>query len=167
VKSWVSIPVVGNGGIFSTDDARRCLMMTGCDGIMVGRGAVVRPWVPAAIARELYEVDAPGPAAPRPALYQRFVDLLEESFPAERRLGRLKEFTHYFSRTYPFGHELAVAVQRSHSVEEACAGAGEFFARNESGGESGGEELGSGQPPNGSRGRQTRPGHSPQVRPVA
>ena len=37
----------------------------------------------------------------------------------ERRLGRLKEFTHHFSQTYPFGHTLDSAVQASATVEQA------------------------------------------------
>ena len=38
VKSWVSVPVVANGGIFSAADAKACRAATGCDGLMLGRG---------------------------------------------------------------------------------------------------------------------------------
>jgi len=137
VKSWVSVPVVGNGGIFSAADAGRCLEESGCDGLMLGRGAVVRPWLFAQVAREVFgapEGVGEG-AASRPALYGRFLALVEESFAPERRLGRLKEFTHYFSQTYPFGHNLATAVQSSRSVGEARARAEAFFAANEGAGD--------------------------------
>lgn len=53
VKNSVSVPVVGNGDIFCAGDAVSMLKETGCDGVMVARGALGRPWIFGEIAAAL------------------------------------------------------------------------------------------------------------------
>lgn len=130
IKEWLRIPVVANGGIFTVRDARNCRSASGADGLMLGRGAAVKPWLFAEIARDLYGRDISEPAVHLPKVYADFTDLLNALYRSERRLGRLKKFTHYFALNYKFGHQLIWAVQASKSMDEARDKAALFFAQN-------------------------------------
>ena len=45
VKEAVQVPVIGNGDLFEPEDGKKMMEETGCDGIMIGRGATGNPWL--------------------------------------------------------------------------------------------------------------------------
>lgn len=129
IRHAVSIPILVNGGIFSVDDARKSLEQSGADGLMIGRGAVEKPWLCADIAREIYGMPIPCRTRSEAAIYFKFVSLLEQRFAPERRLGRLKQFTAYYAAPFTFGHHLASAIQSSDTLDQATRRAADFFAQ--------------------------------------
>jgi len=130
IKECIKIPVVANGGIFSVEDAEKCLKISGADGLMLGRGAVIRPWLFAGIAGSLFGKNIAKPMVWLPDVYSAFIDALNTDYRPMYRLGRLKAFTHYFARNYKFGHSLACRVQSSSSMDEARERAWAFFENN-------------------------------------
>ncbi len=130
VKKQLSVPVFANGGIFTVEDARKCLEITEADGLMIGRGAAVRPWIFADIAKEIYGISLYNKYKTRKSIYMRFVELLTLRFAKERRLGRLKQFTHYFAETFTYGHHFASVIQSSDSMEQAEERALRFFEKS-------------------------------------
>lgn len=127
VKQRISIPIFANGGIFTVEDARNCLSLSGADGLMLGRGAALRPWLFSDIAREVYGCSLEEKGFCRKQMYMRFMELLTQRLRPERCLGRLKQFTHYFAGTFTYGHQLATTIQTASSMEQAEARAISFF----------------------------------------
>ena len=72
IKRAVSIPVIGNGDVVDVASALRLRAISGCDGVMLGRGALGNPW----IYRELEAALADAPAPPAPTLQERKAALL-------------------------------------------------------------------------------------------
>lgn len=80
VKDAVNIPVIGNGDVFSAEDALRMMDETGCDMVMIARGALGNPWIfrDLKAAWEGREIPSPaGKVEKSEILLRHFKDLLE------------------------------------------------------------------------------------------
>lgn len=75
VKKTVSVPVVGNGDIFSAKDAANMFEQTGCDMVMVGRGAMGAPW----IFRQINTYLSEGKMLPDPPISRKMELMLRQA----------------------------------------------------------------------------------------
>jgi tRNA-dihydrouridine synthase C len=104
VREAVRIPVVANGEIWTVDDARRCLAISGCADLMLGRGIVADPGLALALRCALGEPlgDAAAWDWPRlRALLRLFWEGLERHITPRHRAGRLKQWLNLLRRTFP------------------------------------------------------------------
>jgi nifR3 family TIM-barrel protein len=103
-----SIPVLGNGDIWTADDAVRMMAETGCDGVVVGRGCLGRPWLFA----ELDAVLAGLPAPPPPSLghvldvMRRHMALLCDHLGPDKGSRDFRKHIPWYLAGFPVGRAL-------------------------------------------------------------
>ncbi|WP_211160440.1 MULTISPECIES: tRNA dihydrouridine synthase DusB [Microbacterium] len=120
-----SVPVLGNGDIWSAADAARMMDETGCDGVVVGRGCLGRPWLFGDLARELGGPDAVAGAPVDATLgfvaqaFRRHAELLVEFFEDEDRGCRdIRKHVAWYFKGYPVGGELRAQLATVSSLVE-------------------------------------------------
>jgi len=124
-ETVTSVPVLGNGDIWSADDAVRMMDETGCDGVVVGRGCLGRPWLFGDLARAL---GGPGAAPAEPVdatlgfvsrAFRRHAELLVEFFEDEGRGCRdIRKHVAWYFKGYPVGGELRASLATASSLAE-------------------------------------------------
>lgn len=115
-----SIPVLGNGDIWEATDAPAMMAATGCDGVVVGRGCLGRPWLFA----DLCSVFAGGsPAPPRrlgevtPVMAEH-ARLLAENLGPERGVRDFRKHVGWYLTGYPVGPARRAALARITTLQE-------------------------------------------------
>jgi nifR3 family TIM-barrel protein len=116
-----SVPVLGNGDIWAAPDALRMMAETGCDGVVVGRGCLGRPW----LFRDLADAFAGRPLHGPPALgevasiMRRHAGMLVELFGDERFAVRdFRKHTGWYLTGYPAGGEMRRKLALAGSLAE-------------------------------------------------
>lgn len=124
-EAVTSVPVLGNGDIWSADDAVRMMDKTGCDGVVVGRGCLGRPWLFGDLARAL---GGPGSAPETPVdatlgfvaqAFRRHAELLVEFFDDEGRGCRdIRKHVAWYFKGYPVGGDTRAKLATVSSLSE-------------------------------------------------
>lgn len=118
VKTAVTVPVIGNGDVLTHQDGQRMLAETGCDGVMIGRGALGNPWV-------FQEAGRPLTLADRLPVILRHFELAERFLPGHQAVFRLK---HHLAR-YLSGLPGATRWRRQLTACSSLAGFRELLAQ--------------------------------------
>jgi tRNA-dihydrouridine synthase B len=129
LKEALSIPVIGNGDVREPEDALRLLAETGCDGVMVGRGATRNPWIFRQIAARMA-----GSGVTEPTLEERrdlvlgHFRMVAEREPSTYALHKLRKFTGWYTHGLPNGRRLRQDINQIPDVESFLAAVEAFFA---------------------------------------
>lgn len=123
LKSEVTtIPVLGNGDIWTAQDAITMMDETGCDGVVVGRGCLGRPW----LFRDLADAFAGRPPSTPPPLGEvgrimtRHAGLLEEHF-GPQGIKMFRRHTSWYLKGFPVGPAVRDSFSRVSSPDELSA----------------------------------------------
>lgn len=137
-QAVTSIPVLGNGDIWSADDAVRMMAETDCDGVVVGRGCLGRPWLFGELAAALGPStgsgtqDGPGTQDGSGTqggvdatlgfvadAFRRHAELLVEFFEDEDRGCKdIRKHVAWYFKGYPVGGETRSALARVSTLQE-------------------------------------------------
>ncbi|MFD4367212.1 tRNA dihydrouridine synthase DusB [Rhodococcus sp. NPDC058521] len=106
------VPVLGNGDIFAAEDAARMMAETGCDGVVVGRGCLGRPWLFAELSAALNDAEQPVPPTlgEVAAIIRRHAELLAAHHGEDKGLRELRKHVSWYLRGFPVGSEIRVAM---------------------------------------------------------
>lgn len=120
-QAVTSVPVLGNGDIWSADDALRMVAETGCDGVVVGRGCLGRPWLFGDLAAGFRgEARKAEPTLGEVAqTFRRHAELLREFFDSEERGCRdIRKHVAWYFKGYPVGGELRAKLATVESLAQ-------------------------------------------------
>ncbi|HET9217815.1 MAG TPA: tRNA dihydrouridine synthase DusB [Terriglobia bacterium] len=119
-QSVRTIPVLGNGDIWEAEDALRMMRQTGCDGVIVGRGCLGRPW----LFRDLADVFA-GRAPSNPPdfgtvleIMFRHARLMAEWFGERLGLVSFRRHASWYTKGFRMTSELRAGLVRVESLED-------------------------------------------------
>lgn len=119
-QAVTSVPVLGNGDIWEATDALTMVDETGCDGVVVGRGCLGRPW----LFRELAEAFAGHPISTPPdlgevaAIMVHHARLLVAQFGLQRGIRSYRKHTSWYLKGFVAGSDVRRRLNLVETVEE-------------------------------------------------
>ena len=136
-EAVTSIPVLGNGDIWTADDAVRMVTETGCDGVVIGRGCLGRPWLFEDLADAFNgrEVKAPRTLGFVVDVMKRHLRTLVEHFGDDssgtsRGVRDFRKHVSWYLTGYPVGGEVRHRLATADSIEAFDAILDEMLERN-------------------------------------
>lgn len=145
IKQIVKVPVSGSGDVTTIQQAFDRFRETGCDGVLIGRGAMANPWIFRQIEDAMHGREPFQPTLEdKRALLLEYFEMLQQDMPQLAAIGRMKQLAGQFTRGLKGGALFRTAVYHSHSVTEILDRISEYFETIEAGR----QYFGEGGPPN-------------------
>ena len=123
------IPVVGNGDVLTVDDYFRMREETGCDAVMIGRGAIGNPWLFRSLAARLAGQPDPGPPSleERLRVIRRHLELMRQYAPPKRLVNEIRKGCAWYSKGLPGCAAFRNRTQHMVDLDEVLGAAESFF----------------------------------------
>ncbi|MDT5016872.1 MAG: hypothetical protein QOD39_3032 [Mycobacterium sp.] len=114
------VPVLGNGDIFEADDALAMMAATGCDGVVIGRGCLGRPWLFAELSAAFTgtPVTTPPTLGEVAAIIVRHGRLLAEHFGEDKGMRDIRKHVAWYLHGFPAGADLRRALALVKTLDE-------------------------------------------------
>lgn len=146
IKEVVKVPVSGSGDVTTIEGAFNKWRETGCDGILIGRGAMANPWIFRQIDDTIHGREPFQPTLEdKQDILLEYFDLLRDDMPEIAAIGRMKQLAGQFTRGLQGGALFRTTIYHSHSVTEILDRIAEYFDAIANGrpyhGEGKGEEM--------------------------
>ena len=115
-----TIPVLGNGDIFDAADACAMMASTGCDGVVIGRGCLGRPWLFAELSAAFRGAPPPSPPAlgEVATIIRRHATLLSAHLGEQKGLRDIRKHVAWYLHGFPVGAELRSSLALVASLDE-------------------------------------------------
>ena len=115
-----TIPVLGNGDIFEASDALTMMAVTGCDGVVIGRGCLGRPWLFAELSAAFTGSPAPTPPTLGEVadIVRRHGRLLAAHFSEDKGMRDIRKHIAWYLHGFPAGSELRRALAMVKTLDE-------------------------------------------------
>lgn len=123
----VRIPVIGSGDVSDGEEAARMLTSTGCAGVMVGRGALGKPWIFETMHAYIKGSKVGNSGSFRPELVQMHIQLLLEHLPGRRSVGHLRKHLAWYSKGFKGGTGFRREINALPEAEDIVQLAEDFF----------------------------------------
>ncbi|MGH3557520.1 MAG: tRNA-dihydrouridine synthase, partial [Mycobacterium sp.] len=107
-----TVPVLGNGDIFDASDALTMMAATGCDGVVIGRGCLGRPWLFAELSAAFTGSPPPNPPTLGEVadIVRRHGRLLAAHFGEDKGMRDIRKHIAWYLHGFPAGSELRGAL---------------------------------------------------------
>ncbi len=115
VREKLRIPVVANGEIFTYQDGQRCLQITGCQDLMVARGALNVPNLSDVLKQNADKLDWESGVMPMIRAYSQVENQFDSGF---YHIARIKQWLQYLKKDYPEAIDLFEKIKTCHCADE-------------------------------------------------
>jgi nifR3 family TIM-barrel protein len=115
-----TIPVLGNGDIFDAADALDMMAKTGCDGVVIGRGCLGRPWLFAELSAAFNGTEPPTPPTlgEVATIVRRHGELLADHFGEDKGMRDMRKHVAWYLHGFPAGADLRRALALVKTLSE-------------------------------------------------